>query len=90
MTMFQKICVSVLFAIVIEALCILMMMSGGVLFGAFAYVGIALLWPASFVSNLLFSSSEIGFLCCDYFLAFVQFFVLSFWLVSTLCRRRVA
>ena len=90
MTTLQKICMSVLFAFVIEALCILMMMSGGVLFGAFAYVGIALLWPAGLVSNLLCGASEIGFLCCDYFLAFVQFFVLSFWLVSKLCRRRVA
>ncbi len=81
--MFQKICVSVLFAFVIEALCVLMLMSGGVFFGPLAYIGIYLLWPSLYVSNLMFGDGGVLF---GFFLAFMQFFILSFWLIVRLSK----
>jgi hypothetical protein len=87
MTMFQKICVSVLFAFFMVAMCMLLLMSGGVFFGPLAYVGIALLWPSEFVSRFIFGAD--GNFVFGLSLAFMQFFILSFWLITKISAREV-
>lgn len=79
MTMRKMIFISVFIALGIEALCILMLMSGGVFFGPLAYIGIALLWPSLFLSQLLFGDGGVYF---STFPAFIQLFIPTLWLVA--------
>lgn len=85
----QKIGVSVLFAFAMEASCIVMMMSGGVFFGPLAYFGVGQLWPSGLVSNFLVGDGGEGF-GLSLFLAFLQFYVLSWLFVTKLTGRNVA
>jgi hypothetical protein len=78
---------SALLALAIEALCVLMMMSGGVFFGPVAYVGIALLWPSLYICNLICGD---GGIFISPILVFFQFFIPILWLVAKTHGRNAA
>jgi len=79
MTMSKMILISAMLALAIEALCVLMMMSGGVFFGPVAYVGIALLWPSLYICSLVFGD---GGILISPIPVFFQFFIPILWLLA--------
>jgi hypothetical protein len=87
MTMRKLMLVSALVALGIEALCILMMMSGGVFFGPLANVGIALLRPSLYLSNLILGDGGFMFAVVP---IFFQFFIPTLWLLARKYGRRAA
>jgi hypothetical protein len=79
MTMRKMIFISVLVALSIEALCVLMLMSGGVFFGPVAYVGFALLWPSLYLCNLILGDGGFMFAPVP---VFFQFFIPTLWILA--------
>ncbi len=79
MTMKKIILISALMAMFVDALCFLMLMSGGVFFGPLAYIGIWLLVAPLRLCRLLLGD---GGVVIAPILAFFQFFIPILWLVA--------